>query len=179
MEILNLIIKQKYFDEIIAGRKKEETRECKPETESTYLETGKDGFTIDNEDGSPKLKHYDAIRFYVGYRKDRDSALVEVKASRYEDALDDNGDIIEYAVINGKFFDLKLLNAMRKTNFKPGDLSESEKVVKEYADNLLIDDPDEGFAINEEYLDEHPEISFWTPGVVVYELGEVLEKHTK
>lgn len=176
MKILTLIIKQKWFDEIIAGRKKEEFRECKPSTETRYLETGEDGFTISEEDGSPKLKHYDAIRFYVGYKKDRDTALVEVKGARYEDALDDDGDMIEYVVLNGQYFELKMLNAMRKTKFKPGDLSKSDKVVKELADNLLIDDPDEGFSINEEYLDRHPEISFWNPGVVVYELGKILEK---
>lgn len=30
------------------------------------------------EDGKRYLKQYDALRLYVGYHKDRDSALVEV-----------------------------------------------------------------------------------------------------
>lgn len=87
MNILTLIIKQSYFDEIVAGKKTEEYREVKPTTASKYI------YYVD-EQGNPykpsalppedvplelELIKYDAIQFYVGYNADRDSALVEVK----------------------------------------------------------------------------------------------------
>lgn len=87
MNILTLIIKQSYFDEIIAGKKKEEYREVKPTTASKYI------YYVDEQGNQYKpsalppedvpleerLIEYDAIQFYVGYNADRDSALVEVK----------------------------------------------------------------------------------------------------
>lgn len=70
MKILTLIIKQIYFDQILSGEKTKEFREIKQSTEKKYIiYTG--------------LKHkpivYDAIRFYVGYNTNRDTALVAVK----------------------------------------------------------------------------------------------------
>ena len=38
MEILQLIIKQKFFDEILAGKKKQEFREIRPNTQKKYCE---------------------------------------------------------------------------------------------------------------------------------------------
>lgn len=68
-KILTLNIKEIYFNEIIAGTKKEEYRLLKPSTinKYTYIDEGKRW-----------LKKYDAIRFFVGYHKDRESALVEI-----------------------------------------------------------------------------------------------------
>lgn len=73
-KILTLNIKEVYFKEIIAGTKKEEYRLLKPTTinKYTYLDEGKRW-----------LKKYDAIRFFVGYHKDRESALVEVVDAVY------------------------------------------------------------------------------------------------
>ena len=39
---------------------------------------------------------YDAIRFYVGYNKDRDTALVEVVGAHTEVFVDDDGNPISY-----------------------------------------------------------------------------------
>jgi len=74
-KILTLNIKEIYFKEIIAGTKKEEYRLLKPTTinKYTYLDEGKRW-----------LKKYDAIRFFVGYHKDRESALVEVTDAVYK-----------------------------------------------------------------------------------------------
>jgi len=74
-KILTLNIKEIYFKEITAGTKKEEYRLLKPTTinKYTYL-----------EDGKRWLKKYDAIRFFVGYHKDRESALVEVTDTVYK-----------------------------------------------------------------------------------------------
>lgn len=85
MQILTLIIKQVWFDEIIAGRKTIEYRELKQSTLNRY--TWKS-----NEDGKRYLKVYDAIRFYVGYNKDRKSALVRIIDIKY----DKNKRMIEY-----------------------------------------------------------------------------------
>lgn len=97
MKILSLIIKQKYFDEILAGTKKEEFRENRPNTFRKYCELDEDGFALyDEKEGVFVPKHYDAIRFYVGYNKDRQSALVEVKDARIEIFVDENNEPITY-----------------------------------------------------------------------------------
>lgn len=71
MKILTLNIKKVWFEEIIAGRKVVEYRELKQSTLGKYT-------WVSNEDGKRYLKKYDAIRFFVGYNKDRSSALIEV-----------------------------------------------------------------------------------------------------
>ena len=60
-----------YFKEIIKGTKTTEYRELKQTTLNRHT-------YIDQADGQRYLRPYDVIRFYVGYHKDRDSALVEV-----------------------------------------------------------------------------------------------------
>lgn len=74
-KILTLNIKENYFNDIVAGRKREEYRLLKSTTihKYTYIEEGKRW-----------LRKYDAIHFYVGYHKDRSSALVEVVDASYE-----------------------------------------------------------------------------------------------
>ena len=95
---LYLTIKQVYFDQIIAGTKKEEYREIKDSTYKKYLACGEDGYPyFDDEKISaddplvgdicvwnngvypffPKddLKY---LSLAVGYAKERDTALVEV-----------------------------------------------------------------------------------------------------
>ena len=89
MKILTLIIKQKYFDEILSGKKKIETREVIPTTEKKYVILDKDRAITD-------IIQYDAIRFYVGYKKDRATALVEVKGSHLEEVHDENDQPIFY-----------------------------------------------------------------------------------
>lgn len=42
---------------------------------------------IDEADSKRYLRRYDVIRFYVGYHEDRDSALVEVKNTTYNDGF--------------------------------------------------------------------------------------------
>lgn len=90
MEILNLIIKQKYFDEIVKGTKTEEFREIRPNSQAKYCQLDEDGYVV-SVDGVLQPRKYDAIRFYVGYNKDRDTALVEVKNAKIELFEDENG----------------------------------------------------------------------------------------
>lgn len=106
MKVLNLIIKQKWFDEILAGRKTEEYREVRPTTLKKYLRYLVDGVEYDTLD-HPDLRgrdvsfdlsviKYDAIRFYVGYNTNRDSMLIEVKDAFLTLFVDDNGEDITY-----------------------------------------------------------------------------------
>ena len=96
MKVLNLIIKQKYFDAILAGRKVQEFREVRPTTIKKLLQLDEEGFEIEDADGNAQPIKYDAIQFYVGYNKDRDSALVEVKDEYCEIFLDENNEPIIY-----------------------------------------------------------------------------------
>ena len=96
MKTLTLIIKQCYFEEIIKGTKKQEFREVKPTTIKRLLQLDKDGYEVEDENGNAQPIRYDAIQFYVGYNKDRDSALVEVVGSHCEIFVDENNEPITY-----------------------------------------------------------------------------------
>jgi hypothetical protein len=100
MKILNLIIKQKYFDAIMCGQKVQEFREVKPTTIAKLLQLDEEGFEVTDENGNAQPIEYDAIRFYVGYNKDRDSALVEVKSAYCEIFVDDKDEPIQFEVMN-------------------------------------------------------------------------------
>ena len=95
MDILTLIIKQRFFDEIIAGKKKQEFREIRPNTQGKYCQLDAEGYCIE-KDGVILPRHYDAIQFYVGYNKDRASALVKVTGAKIELFEDENHNLIEY-----------------------------------------------------------------------------------
>ncbi len=74
-KILTLNIKENYFKEIVAGTKKEEYRLLKPSTINKYAY---------QDEGKRWLKKFDAIRFFVGYHKDCESALVEITDAVYK-----------------------------------------------------------------------------------------------
>lgn len=95
MKTLTLIIKQCFFDEIIKGTKKQEFREVKPTTISRLVQLDEEGYELEDEDGNAIPIHYDAIQFYVGYAKNRASALVEVKSAFCQIPLE-NGEPIIY-----------------------------------------------------------------------------------
>lgn len=102
MKILTLIIKQKWFDAILSGEKKIETREVRP-TNTKYISyqdnnTGKvykkdtdvPEAAWDSEKGvDTVINHYDAIQFWVGYETNRPGALVEVKGAELIDVCDE------------------------------------------------------------------------------------------
>ena len=90
---MTLIIKQKYFDEILAGTKTQEFREIRPSSQTKYCEIDEEGFCKE-VDGVFIPRKYDAIRFYVGYNKNRASALVEVKDANIELFVDENDEFI-------------------------------------------------------------------------------------
>ena len=97
MDILTLIIKNKFFDEIIAGTKLQEFREIRPNLVKKYCKVDDEGYAIfDEEKGIFEPRHYDAIRFYVGYGKNRASALVSVTGCNIELFVDENNEFITY-----------------------------------------------------------------------------------
>ena len=96
MKTLTLIIKQCYFDQIINGTKKKEFREVKPTTVKRLLQLDSEGYELEDENGNGIPIHYDALQLYVGYAKNRASALVEVKSAYCEIITDENGEPITY-----------------------------------------------------------------------------------
>lgn len=96
MKVLTLIIKQKYFDAILQGRKLQEFREIRPNNEKKYVQFDKEGNLILDENDCCIPVHYDAIRFYVGYAQDRDTALVEVVSAYTQVLVDDKDKPISY-----------------------------------------------------------------------------------
>lgn len=96
MKTLTLIIKQCYFDEIIKGTKKKESREVKPTTIKRLLQLDSEGYEVEDENGNAVPIQYDALQLYVGYAKNRASALVEVVGSHCEIFVDDKGEPIIY-----------------------------------------------------------------------------------
>ena len=91
MKILTLNIKKVFFDQIVKGEKCIEYRELKQTTRNKYT-------YIDEADGKRYLRRYDALRLFVGYKKDRESALVQVLNTTY------NNGIVEYHL--GKLLEL-------------------------------------------------------------------------
>ena len=80
MKVLTLNIKKVYFDEIMSGVKMIEYRELKQTTLNKYT-------YLDESDGKRYLRRYDALRLYVGYHKDRESALVQVTDTTYNEGI--------------------------------------------------------------------------------------------
>lgn len=96
LKVINLIIKQVYFDQILSGKKKQEFREIRPQNERKYVLIDDQGFAIEDENGNCIPVEYDAIRFFVGYNKDRDTALVKIESAYTELFVDENDVPISY-----------------------------------------------------------------------------------
>jgi hypothetical protein len=93
--ILTLNIKQIYFNQILSGEKTIEYRDLKQSKLNTYT-------WVDNNDGKRYLRQFNALRFYVGYNRDQDSALVEVTDTTY------NADARQVEYHLGKVFEVDL-----------------------------------------------------------------------
>lgn len=104
MNVLTLSIKQVHFDSIIAGTKKDEFREIRPNTAHKYITywVGKKEYkkyTDVPQDEEPEAKpiKYDAIQFYTGQMAGkRPGALVQVKGAEIIIMTDEDGNEIEY-----------------------------------------------------------------------------------
>lgn len=96
MEILTLSIKQKFFNEILAGEKKKEYREIRPNSQAKYCDLDEEGFCKEI-DGVLQARKYDAIKFLTGeYKGKRPYAIVEVEKAEIELLENEKGEIIEY-----------------------------------------------------------------------------------
>ncbi len=95
MKVLTLNIKKIYFDEIIKGEKTVEFRELKQTTINRYT-------YIDEADSKRYLRRYDALRLFVGYSKNRESAIVEVINITYNEGVVEYhlGKVLEYITKN-------------------------------------------------------------------------------
>lgn len=105
MKILDLFTKQEWFDAIKSGDKKTETREIRPNTATKYVEffDGATGNVYNTEADVPqdaqleaRPVRYDAIRFFVGHEKERQSALVRVEKAEIFILQDSDGQDIVY-----------------------------------------------------------------------------------
>jgi hypothetical protein len=111
MKILTLSIKQSYFDEIKAGKKKTETREIRPTTSSKYIEylyKGKrypEGKVTNEMAGVEAVPiQYEAIKFLTGeYKGTRPSMIVEVTGATINILVDEKGEEIVYEHNNNEY----------------------------------------------------------------------------
>lgn len=104
MNVLTLSIKQKYFDEILAGKKTHEYREIRPTNAKkyiTYFCNGKE-YQVDEElpeEGDIELRpiKYDAIKLLTGeYKGKRPYIIIEAKSAEVSILTDDEGNDIVY-----------------------------------------------------------------------------------
>lgn len=80
LKVLTLNIKKALFDDIMKGEKKIVYRELKQTTLNKYT-------YLDESDGKRYLRRYDALRLFVGYNKDSESAIVQVKDITYNEGV--------------------------------------------------------------------------------------------
>lgn len=107
MNVLTLSIKQKWFDEIVAGKKTQEFREIRPSNSHKYIRYVLNGREYKNPEDMPSEEDepgevtlssvkYDAIKFLTGeYKGKRPYIVVEVKSSEIQILTDENDKEIE------------------------------------------------------------------------------------
>jgi hypothetical protein len=131
MNVLTLSIKQKYFDEIVAGTKKKEYREIRPKNFSRYCRYVLDGKEYAQDSDLPEGRDwdnfvpvkYDAIKFLTGeYKGKRPYAVVEVKGAEAYILTDENDEPIEYEGSDGKVYvmaeiEYELGNVLERCNY--------------------------------------------------------------
>lgn len=111
MKVLTLSIKQKFFDEILAGKKTHEYREIRPTNAKKYINyvCGGKEYNDPNdlpEDGEVFVEpiKYDAIKLLTGaYCGKRPYIIIEVKNAEVVYLTDDDGNDIEYEY-NGEMY---------------------------------------------------------------------------
>jgi len=117
MNILTLSIKQKYFDEILGGKKTHEYREIRPNNGKRYFRyknggrlyiPQEDNDQIPDDDTPIELVpvEYDAIKLLTGaYNvKPRPYMIIEVKDAQVVILTDEDGNDIEYEWEDGKTY---------------------------------------------------------------------------
>lgn len=172
---LYLNIKQEYFDQIMAGTKKQEFREVKPTTVKKLLQLDAKGFEIPDEEGNSLPIHYNAIHFRVGMNKVADEAVVEVKGEHVDVVqfllneqgqylTDDEGGLIIWEPAMDEKYNEELPHAP------------FEYVTDEKGHTLFDED---GIPVAPEFDEEGYCTNglLWTVQQVVFDLGEILDKN--
>jgi hypothetical protein len=107
MKTLTLSIKQKFFDQILAGEKPTETREIRHNNFARYCRYVHCGKEYENIDDVPEDENdidvvpvkYDAIKLVTGaYKGERPWALVEVTDAEVFEMTDEKDEPITYKV---------------------------------------------------------------------------------
>ena len=94
MKNLTLSIKQRYFDEILAGTKKNEVREIRPNNAHKYCQVDKEGFVIEDKNGIVPVK-YDTLTLLTGaYKGKRPKMVVKVTGVKIDLLVDDQNEFI-------------------------------------------------------------------------------------
>lgn len=126
MEILTLSIRQKYFDEILSGKKLQEYREIRPSNSSRYIRYVLNGKEYKNPDDMPSEDEepgevtlsavkYDAIKFLTGeYKGKRPYIIVEVLSSEIKILTDENDQEIELEEKGVKYIAAQMVYGLGK-----------------------------------------------------------------
>lgn len=126
MKVLTLSIKQKFFDEIVAGTKKNEYREIRPKSAKKYIEYVDDKGVVYKADAAIPDEveieavpiKYDALKLLTGeYSGKRPYIIIEVKGAEVEVAEDEDGNEIVYEY-NGEPY------VVARMNYQLGDILE-------------------------------------------------------
>ncbi len=95
MSTLTLSIKQKYFDEIMAGTKTIETREITPKNAKRYCAFNKDGSIKQKKDGTIVPREYTMLKLLTGaYKGKRPWLKVEINKAEVFLMEDEKGELI-------------------------------------------------------------------------------------
>lgn len=81
---LTLVIKQKDFDDILAGNLKTACCEIRPYNVRKLVQLDDELYELEDEKGNAIPIHYDYLRLYAGYKKGRDTMLIEVTSEEAE-----------------------------------------------------------------------------------------------
>lgn len=96
MKTLTLSIKQKYFNEILAGTKKIETREIRPNNQTRYCQIDEEGYVFEDENGIVP-KEYDTLTLLTGaYKGTRPKMVVKIEKAEIYLIEDDKGNLVTY-----------------------------------------------------------------------------------
>ena len=101
---LDLIIKQKHLEEIVAGTKTEEYRDVTDRLLKQVCD-------LDSEGNATGYKPIKTLRLFAGYKKDRKFAVVEVLDIELDVYLDDDGNETEdeyFVFVLGKVVETNL-----------------------------------------------------------------------
>ena len=111
MRILTLQIKRPYLEAILSGEKTEEYREIRPKNAKKFVIQNPEA---EDDDEWLKPVKYDAIKFLNGYDTNRPEALVEIKDTRIELSVDENGEYITYEEDGEEYIEAQMVYILGK-----------------------------------------------------------------